>query len=687
MTVKTLLIKMTTRTARQSGTKTNKKAVQENKQQGCVPGIRHRSLLLLLPLSMGLLAAQAQKALKISSPDNRLSVEVQVTDHKITYTTLLDGKTLIRPSEIGLQTDQNQNDWKVKKSKTSSVSDILHPVVPQKSAAIEDHYNALDIQFKNGLSLEWRVYDRGFGWRWVSQYKKPGHVLSETANWNLAETTKTWYPEEPGFYSHNERAYIEYRLDTMGADKLASLPALFQVGPTQVLLTESDLFDYAGMWIKNGDKGNIHAVFPHYPKELKIEGDRDEKVVSREDFIAKVEGERSFPWRVVMVEHSAKDLLTNQLVYQLARPATGDYSWIKPGKVQWDWWHYNNVYDVPFRAGINDSTYMYYIDFAAAHNIEYVLLDEGWCDTRDLMKQKKDIHVQQLAAYAAKKNVSVLLWTSWLVLDQQMTMALDSFASWGIKGIKVDFMQRDDQKMVDYYEQVAKEAAKRHIMVDFHGAYKPTGWMRSLPNVMTSEGVLGNEMSKFTNLVTTKHTTTIPFIRMAAGPMDFTPGGMLNVNKDQFAVNPAEPNTLGTRCNQLAMYVIFESPLQMLCDIPTHYIENPKSMEFLSHVPAVWKNSVALAGEVGSSIAMAREALNGDWYLGAMNNLTPKGLDIQLDFLPEGVTYTMHVWKDGVNADRNAKDFQMETLKVKKGDPVHIKMAAGGGYVARLVKE
>ncbi|WP_224070371.1 glycoside hydrolase family 97 protein [Arachidicoccus terrestris] len=648
---------------------------------------RQMALLIGVSFAGGLFTAHAQKTLKVQSPDKHLTIAVNVSDHEITYTSVLDGKVLIKPSALGLQMEHSDKDWKIKKSATSRVNDVLYPVVPQKSASIQDHYNALNIDFKNGLSLEWRVYDRGFGWRWVSRGDQPGYVMAEQANWNLPASAKTWYPEENGFYSHNERQYKEYRLDTMAADKLASLPALFQIDGTQILVTESDLFDYAGMWIRNGAQGNIHAVFPHYPKELKITSDRDQKVVSRENYIAKVTGKRSFPWRVVMVESAAKDLLTNQLVYQMARPATGDYTWVKPGKVQWDWWHYNNVYDVPFRAGINDSTYMYYIDFAAAHHIEYVLLDEGWCDTRDLMAQKKDIHVQKLATYAASKNVGILLWTSWLVMDRQMTMALDSFASWGIKGIKVDFMQRDDQKMVGYYERLAREAAKRHIMVDFHGAYKPTGWMRSLPNIMTSEGVLGNEMSKFSKLVTPKHTTTIPFIRMAAGPMDFTPGGMANANEDQFAINPSEPNTMGTRCNQMAMYVIYESPLQMLCDIPTHYIQNPKCMAFLSQVPSVWKSSVALAGEVGAEVAMAREALNGDWYIGAMTGEKAKALDIALDFLPEGITYTMQVWKDGVNADRNAKDFQMETLKIKKGEAIHIQMPAGGGYVARLVKE
>jgi len=340
---------------------------------------------------------------------------------------------------------------------------------------------------------------------------------------------------------------------------------------------------------------------------------------------------------------------------------------------------------VDFKAGINNDTYKYYIDFASKYGIEYVLLDEGWCDTKDLMKQSMGIDVKELSDYAHTKGVNILLWTSWLVLDKQLDMALDTFAKWGIKGIKVDFMQRDDQDMVNYYEKISKAAAARKMMVDFHGAYKPTGWIRTYPNTLTSEGVLGNEISKFAASIDPDHTTTIPFIRMAAGPMDFTPGGMLNTQKNAWAANPAEPMTLGTRCNQLAMYVVYESPLQMLCDMPTHYYKEPECMQFLKAVPTEWKSTVPLEAKVGDYVAIARQAKNGDWYIGAMTDWTSRDLTVKLDFLPDG-KYKMLVWEDGINADRNAKDFKMETIEVTKDSNVIIKMAKGGGYVARIVK-
>jgi alpha-glucosidase len=452
------------------------------------------------------------------------------------------------------------------------------------------------------------------------------------------------------------------------------------------MLTESSLFNYAGMWLRGTANGQIQAVFPHYPKEKQIRGDRTEVVTSREDFIAKADAAQPYPWRVLMIERTDTGLLTNQLPYLLGRPSVGDYSWVKPGKVQWDWWNGNNIWGVDFRAGINNDTYKYYIDFAAKYGLEYVLLDEGWCDTRNLLKQVPGINVEELAAYAKQKKVDLLLWTSWLVLDKQLDTALDLFAKWDIKGIKVDFMQRDDQDMVNYYERVTKATAARKMMVSFHGAYKPTGWLRSYPNLVSSEGVRGNENNKWENTIDPEHTTTIPFIRMAAGPMDFTPGGMLNAQKNAFGIVYGEPMTLGTRCNQLAMYVIFESPLQMLCDMPTHYYREPEAMEFLKTVPVEWTRTVPLQAKVGDYVAMARQSKKGEWFIGVMTDWTARELSLNLSFLDEG-KYKMYVWKDGINADRNAKDSKMETLEVDKNTVITAKMTTGGGYVARLVKQ
>lgn len=631
---------------------------------------------------------------QIHSPDGRLEVNL-VIGAKITYNLQVDGKSVLAPAELSFITSQraeqkvSSTEWKVAKMREQEIQEQQHPVVPQKSAIVTNHCNELVVDFKNDLELAFRVYDKGIAWRWSTvksrRYNNAYTILSEKAEIGLNSSDSVWYPLEDGFYSGNERFYHHWPMDSINTDKLASLPVLMEASGVKLLLTESSLFDYAGMWVRGTGKGGLKGVFPHYPTRLKIAGDRDEHVEQRADFIAKAAGPRDFPWRVLMVAREDKDILDNQMVYNLARPAQGDFSWVKPGKVQWDWWHLNNVYNVDFRAGINNDTYKYYIDFAAKKHIEYILLDEGWCDVRDLLHQAKDIDVEELVRYGKEKNVGVMLWASWLTLDQQLDQALDSFSAWGVKGIKVDFMQRDDQLMVDYYEKVARATAARKILVDFHGAYKPTGLIRTYPNVMTSEGVLGNELSKFTDWITPGHTATLPYIRMAAGPMDFTPGGMRNVQKDAFKAVPSEPMTLGTRCNQMAMYVVYESPLQMLSDIPTHYLRSPKCMAFLRAVPTVWRNTVPLDGKVGASVVMAREALNNDWYIGAMTDWTPRSFQVNLDFLPAG-NYKMIYWQDGPNADRNAKDFQMKTTQVSKDSTVTINMSKGGGFVARLIK-
>ncbi|TCC87934.1 glycoside hydrolase family 97 protein [Pedobacter frigiditerrae] len=645
----------------------------------------NKKITIILFILVLCITSYAQKKYILGSPDKTIKVELVLAD-SVYYQVAQNGKSLVKRSAIFFKTDKQANGWKINKTLQTKGSQVLNPVVWQKSKSVVDQYNQLHIDFANGLSLEWRAYDNGVAWRWVNESNLAYKVLDEKASINFPEYAKSWYPEEQSFFSHNERAYKKYTVSDITTKKLASLPVLFDVGQTKVLLTESSLFNYAGLWVTGNGKGGVQAVFPHYPKVKKITSDRDEQVSERTDFIAKIDGKQDFPWRILMIARNDVDLLTNQLPYILGRPAEGDYSWVRAGKVQWDWWHYNNIYGVDFRAGINNDTYKYYVDFAAKYGIEYVLLDEGWCDTRDLMKQARDIDVEELARYAKSKNVDLILWASWLVLDKQLDQALDVFEKWGIKGIKVDFMQRDDQDMVNYYEKVAKAAAKRKLLVDFHGAYKPTGWSRTYPNVMSSEGVLGNEISKFVGSIDPAHTTTLPFIRMAAGPMDFTPGGMLNVQKNAFAGIPSEPMTLGTRCNQMAMYVVFESPLQMLCDMPTHYLREPECMEFIKAVPAVWQQSIPLAASVGEYVAFAREGADHKWYIGAMTNWTAREMVLDFSFLGDG-EYTAQVWKDGINADRNAKDFKMETINVTKNSRLNINLTTGGGWVGIVSKK
>lgn len=643
----------------------------------------------LIALMLGLVGYQAfaQKDFTLLSPDKSVKLILEVAD-SINYSVAVDNKEVVGRSKISFTTDASRKaGWKVVGTKRTFINELLTPVVRQKSKSIQDRCNQLHLDFGNGLSLECRAYNNGVAWRWITSYKKEYKVLDEKVGFSFDKNGKSWFPEENSFFSHNERTYKNYGIGEIDADKLASLPVLFESNGIKLLLTESGLYNYAGLWVRGNGEGQIQGVFPFYPKETKVEGDRNKKVTERENFIAKLNGPQQFPWRVLMIARQDNELLENQLVYQLSKPARGDFNWVKPGKVQWDWWNYNNIYEVDFRAGINTETYKYYIDFASKYGIEYVLLDEGWGDTRNLLKVNPDVNIEELVEYGREKKVDILLWVNWLALDNQLVGTLEQFAKWGIKGIKVDFMQRDDQEMVNFYERVASQAAKYKLLVDFHGAYKPVGMNRTYPNVMTSEGVFGNEQSKGDGekRIGPDHNLNLPFIRMAAGPMDYTPGAMINAQKDAWKPVGTEPMSLGTRCHQLAMYVVYESPLQMLCDSPTHYYKESKCMEFLKSVPAVWDTTLALSSKVGNYVLIARKANNGDWYMGAMTNWSPRKLTANLSFLGQG-KFKMYIWQDGINADRNAKDFKTIIKDVDSSSDIAIDMAKGGGWVARIVK-
>ena len=643
-------------------------------------------MLAWLAATISITAAAQEYTLH--SPDGKTAIRISVRD-SVQYSVLYNGQTLLQPATVNVTlSGSGQGGWKVAGTKRTTVSQLLHPVVRQKFAAIPDHYEQLQINFKNHSALQWRAYNNGIAWRWLINAKGSYQVLNEEAGFALHTKDSAWYPVEESFFSHNERLYKHLAVEDIREKKsLASLPALFKTGGINLLITETALHDYAGMWLQGNGGSTLQAVFPHYPAAKKLTSDRDEHVESREHFIAKKEGPAQLPWRIVMIAPEDKDLLVNELPYQLAAPSTGDFSWVKPGKAIWDWWNYNNIYHVDFRAGINTATYKYYIDFAAKYGLEYVVLDEGWSDTRNLLQSVPDVDMEELSRYAAGKKVGIILWTTWLALDQQLDAAMDLFAKWHIKGVKVDFMQRDDQEMVNFYERVAKAAAAHKMMVDFHGAHKPAGLQRTYPNVISFEGVYGMEQSKGdrTKSIGPDHNVTFPFIRMAAGPADYTPGAMLNAQKSAWAPIGSNPMSIGTRCHQLAMYVIYESPLQMLADNPTHYYQEAECMQFLQAVPSVWDTTIALQASIGNYILTARKAGNGDWYVGGMTNYTPRTLTLDCSFLPEG-TYKMFVWKDGINADRNAQDYKMEEITVNRNSRIPVVMSMGGGWAARIVK-
>jgi len=629
----------------------------------------------------------------VKSPDGKISLEITTGD-KLTYSVYYEDAELISPSVVSMHTEKHGVfglDVKVKKVKQASVDRMLSPVMKQKSAEIPEEYNEMKLEFKDKSALTFRVFNNGVAYRWESVINDEIIVVSEEANFNFSGDHTVWFPEEESLFSHQEREYLQEPLSAITYERFCSAPALIDVDGIKLVISEADLRDYPGMYLMGNDKElSLKGKFPRVVLEEEQTSDRDMKPVSRADYIAKTSGERTFPWRVIAIAENDGDLITNQMIYLLSEACKiEDPSWIKPGKVAWDWWNYNNIYGVDFEAGINTETYKYYIDFASEYGIEYIILDEGWYELGDLTAINPEIDMQELLEYGKEKGVGLILWVVWKTLDDQLEEVMPIFEEWGIAGLKIDFMQRDDQWMVNYYWRIAEECAKRELLVDFHGSYKPAGLHRTYPNVITREGVRGLEWNKWSDKATPEMAVTLPFIRMFAGPMDYTPGAMINTTKDHFYSDFARPMSQGTRCHQLAMYVVYESPLQMLADNPTHYYKEPECMEFLSEVPTVWDETVVLDAELGEYIIMARRS--GDtWYLAGMTNWEKRELEVAVDFLDDD-SYLVELWVDGFNAHRNANDYRYVD-EIKEGAPLifdHetslvMRMAAGGGFVGIL---
>jgi alpha-glucosidase len=624
--------------------------------------------------------------LTVTSPNGAITVTV-AAGARLAWSVAMDGKPVILPSTIGLTLDGGRGlgaPARVSATTTRTVNQVLRPVVRVKRAEVRDRFNERRIDFAGDYSLIVRAYDDGVAYRFVTRLPGEIQVLSEDATLSFAGDYSMYFPEEESLRSHQERSYKRVKISEVGK-RFSSLPAIVEVaGGPKVAITEADLFDYPGMDLTGGTEPNtLKGLFPYYPAKVELKRDRDEDVVAREPFMAKTKGTREFPWRVLVLAARDTTLLDTDIVFRLASESKlADTSWIRPGKVAWDWWNFNNVYGVPFRAGVNTDTYKHYIDFAAENGLDYVILDEGWYKLGDLMAQMPGIDMDAIAAHARAKKVGLVMWVIWKTLDLQMAQALDQFEKWGVKGIKVDFMQREDQWMVNFYERTAVEAAKRKLLVDFHGAYKPTGLYRTYPNVVTSEGVLGLEQSKWGDLASPDNAVTFPFMRMLAGPVDYTPGAMLNATKADFKPINNRPMSQGTRCQQLAMYVVFESPLQMLADSPSNYRKEAESLAFLSAVPTVWDETRVLSAAIGEHILVARRS-GRDWYVGALTSWAPRDLEVPLDFLSPG-SWQADIYKDGPNADRAGVDYAREKRPVSSTDRLTIHLAPGGGLVMRI---
>ena len=625
------------------------------------------------------------KELIVKSPDGKLEVKVS-NNGKIEWDLTHDQTLVIAPSAISLTLSTGEvlgQNAVLRNSLVNSVNSSFTTPVYKKSA-VTDRYNQLTLNFKGDFGLIFRVYNDGAAYRFFTKRKGEITIKNEQANFNFTDDDKAYLPfvndyrNKDKFTTSFEAHYGHINLSSLTKDSLAFLPALVELaGQKKAVILEADLQDYPGMYLSAGSGNGMTGVFARYPTAETTGGyhNIDYVVNDRANYIAKNEGTRSFPWRVVIVSSDDKQLADNDMVQKLSPPSrVTDQSWIKPGKVAWDWWNNWNITHVDFKAGINVPTYKYYIDFAAANKLEYVIMDEGWSEENDLNQLKID--VQQVVDYGRQKNVGIILWSSWYALHLHADSIFSKYSKMGIKGFKIDFIDRDDQKMVRSLYEIAQKAADNHLLVDYHGMFKPSGMQRVYPNIINFEGVKGLENMKWGTDNQPDYDVSIPFIRMIAGPMDYTPGAMRNANKADYVPNNSNPMSQGTRCHQLGMYVVFEEPLAMLADNPTIYKREQECTDFIAKIPTTFDETIVLDGKVGKHIAIARKKA-GTWYIGAMSGWTGCDITLDMSFLGAG-NYEAEIFRDGKNAGNDATDYKKDVVPLTSQDRLNVKLADGG---------
>jgi Glycoside hydrolase 97. len=635
------------------------------------------TLLLIFCLSAELIAKD--KRFQLNSPNNTLKVKVSMGD-SITYSISFKNKTVILPSAIAMVLQNKVL------GKTTQVNNIR--VIKNKE------FNELSVLFSDqNYSLIFRAYNEGVAYRFVTSFKDSIQVVAEKADFNINGKPAAILQETDNYTSW-EGPYIKYpSIAEISNGKRATTPALFddKSNGIKVVIAESDLFGYPGMYIKKQGDQYI-GDWAKFPTKTVMGswGDFVSVVKERGDYLAKTDGSRSFPWRVIIATDNDKDLLNNHLVTKLARPSEiKDTSWIKSGKAAWEWWHDAMLPGASIPSGManrNTDLYNYYVDFAAANKLEYMMIDAGWSNNYDLTKVNPKLDVQGVIKRAREKKVGVFLWCVASTLLKDLNKNLDFLNSIGAAGIKVDFFDRDDQEAIQWIELIAKEAAKRKLMIDFHGCSKPTGLEKTYPNIVNYEAVRGAESDKWDNTIDPDHHLIIPFVRMLAGPFDYTPGAMRNKTKAEFKpIDPGLPSGQGTRCHELAMYVIYDQPLGMLADSPTEYEKAPDIMKYLSAVPTVADETKVIDAKLAEYAVMAKR--KGDnWYVGAMTNWTPRNLKLNFSFLKPGVSYTAQIYTDTKDSNVNATQYELKTISVNSNTTIDLKLSSGGGAAIMIEK-
>ncbi|OXA85336.1 glycoside hydrolase family 97 protein [Flavobacterium hercynium] len=658
--------------------------------------MKNTFFLLIILFFSTLSFSQKKQDFILNSPNGKIEIKIAVND-KITWTISHEKDLILAPSAMSLTIDENvilgKNAVVLNSKKESFSNSFASPIYKKKS--IKNEYNQLVLNFKNDFSIEYRAFDDGVAYRFVTKKKKDITVKNEEVVLNFDQDYNSLIPyvrdlrnpKDP-YISSFEAHYENKKISEFTKDTLAFLPLLVDFkNHKKAVFFEANVEDYPGLFVtNNGSKSGFESRFSKYPLQETNGGfnNINRLITERADYLVKTKGNRNFPWRIIVISESDKELANNDMIQKLAEPSKiKDISWIKPGKVAWDWWNDWNIYNVDFKAGINTKTYQHYIDFAAKNKVEYVVLDEGWSLEEDIMKHNPNVDLKALIAYGKERNVGIILWSSWMALTKNTAGIFKNYADLGIKGFKVDFLDRDDAKMVNSVYDISQKAADHKLLIDFHGMYKPTGIQRTYPNILNFEGVKGLENNKWGTDDVPTYDCTIPFIRMIAGPMDYTPGAMRNASKSEFKPSHSNPMSQGTRCHQLALYTIFEAPLQMMADSPTAYSKEQESTTFIAKTPTVFDETVALDGEVGKFVAIARKKEN-TWYIGAITNWDSREITIDFSFLEKSKKFEAEIFSDGLNADKAAQDYKREIITVDASTKLKYRLAAGGGLAMIL---
>lgn len=640
---------------------------------------------------------QAHSQLQLSSPDNKIKININ-TSNQLTYDVFVDDKPIISNAIIDMQLANNANlstDLKIKSAKTRSVNETIVAQIPVSRKNIPNNYNELTITFKNNFAITFRAYNDGIAYKINTSFKDSITVINETAQFNFTNPTTAYAPvvikrpDQDVYHTSFEELYTHKSVDSFSANDYMFTPVLTETTDNiKVAITESDLDDYPGMFLRGTSSNNFTAAFAPYPLEEKVaEGDYPQKIVTkRADYIAKTQGTRSFPWRALLIAREDKELPTNDLVYRLAAPSKiTDASWIHPGKGTDEWIIDVNLFNVPFVSGVNTASYKYYIDFAKQFGFDRIMMDAGWSKTTDLFSINPNINMDTIVAYAKEKGIKISMWTLAMTLDRQLDAALKQFKKWNVDYIMTDFIDRDDQPTVNFYKRITEACANAHLMIMFHGAYPSKGFNRTYPNNITREGVLGSEYNAWSDKPTPTHNATLPFTRMLGGPFDYEPGLLDNATAQQFRPIWGKVMSQTTRCQQLAMFVVYDNPLQIFSGNPSQGYMEPAFMQLLGSIPTTWDTTITLQASIAKYIVTARRHGN-DWFIAGITDSTARDIQLPLPFLPAG-NYTATICKDGINANRNAMDYIIEEKTLNANDNLQIHLAPGGGFLIRIKKE